>query len=52
MKRALTTNNILSAKFYPAPFDGEWRMRFGTPELHGLWMVYGASCNGKTTFCL
>ena len=52
MKRALTTNNILSAKFYPAAFDGEWRMSFGTPELHGLWMVYGASFNGKTTFCL
>ncbi|MBR4273822.1 MAG: ATP-binding protein [Bacteroidales bacterium] len=52
MKRALTTNNILAMRFYPAQFEGEWRNSFGTPELHGLWLVYGASFNGKTTFCL
>lgn len=52
MKRALTTNNILSAKFYPAQFEGEWRASFGTPEMHGVWLVYGGSFSGKTTFCL
>ena len=52
MKRALTTNNILAMRFYPAQFEGEWRKSFGTPELHGIWLVYGASFNGKTTFCL
>ncbi|MBR4678742.1 MAG: ATP-binding protein [Bacteroidales bacterium] len=52
MKRALTTNNILAMRFYPAAFDGEWKKSFGTPELHGLWLVYGASFNGKTSFCL
>lgn len=52
MKRALTTNNILNARFHPAEFVGGWLDAFGKPELHGLWVVYGKSFQGKTTFCL
>lgn len=52
MKRALSTRNILSAKFKTAEFDGKWLDSFGTPALTGVWFVWGVSGTGKTNFLL
>ena len=49
MKRALSVNNVLDAKFRTMPFGGEWLSGIGCPELSGSWMIYGAPKNGKTS---
>lgn len=50
--RAISNRNILDAKFQTADFTGEWLASFGRPALSGIWMIYGASGSGKTTFIL
>lgn len=50
MKRALSVNNILTAKFNTLPFSGRWLQAVGSPELTGSWVIYGAPKNGKTSF--
>lgn len=50
MKRALSVNNILTAKFNTLPFEGAWQAAVGNPELTGSWVIYGAPKNGKTSF--
>ena len=50
MKRALSVNNILTAKSNTLPFDGEWQQAVGNPELTGSWVIYGPPKNGKTSF--
>ncbi|MBQ7210523.1 MAG: ATP-binding protein [Paludibacteraceae bacterium] len=50
MKRALSVNNILTAKFNRLPFSGQWLQAVGNPELTGSWVIYGAPKNGKTSF--
>jgi KaiC/GvpD/RAD55 family RecA-like ATPase len=52
MKKALSVNNILQAKFNTLPFDGQWQDAFGQPELSGCMVVYGESKQGKTDFTL
>lgn len=50
MGRALSVNNILTAKFNTLSFDGVWQAAVGNPELTGSWVIYGAPKNGKTSF--
>ena len=50
--RAISNRNILDAKFDTADFTGEWLASFGRPSLAGVWMIYGGSGTGKTTFIL
>ena len=52
MSRAISNNNVLTAKFDVAAFEGEFLASFGRPELRGSWIVYGGSGCGKTTFSL
>ena len=52
MKRALSSRNILNARFKTAEFDGKWLDSFGTPALTGVWFVWGVSGTGKTNFLL
>jgi hypothetical protein len=33
-------------------FEGRWRDSFGTPSPSGVWMIYGTSGSGKTSFAL
>lgn len=49
MKRALSVNNVIDAKFRTMPFGGEWLAGIGSPELSGSWIIYGAPKNGKTS---
>jgi hypothetical protein len=34
------------------PFEGEWLEAFGTPPTTGIWIVWGASGNGKSSFVM
>ncbi len=50
MKRALSVDNVLNAKFKGLPFSGKWEEVFGTPERAKSWIIWGQSGSGKTTF--
>lgn len=50
MQRALTVENVLSARFRGLEFEGDWREVFGVPERAHDWIIWGQSGSGKTTF--
>lgn len=52
MKRALSVRDILDKKYRTFPFEGKWNDAFGTPERVGVWLVWGNSGNGKTSFIM
>lgn len=52
MGRAISNKNVLTAKFEVADFDGAFLASFGRPELRGVWIIYGGSGCGKTTFVM
>ncbi len=43
---------MLAAQFETADFDGPFLASFGRPELRGVWIIWGGSGSGKTTFTL
>lgn len=51
-KRAISVDEILKMKFIEMPFEGEWLDSFGEPERTGVWLMWGHSGNGKTSFAL
>ena len=52
MARAYSTTALLSKKFDLYDFDGHWLQSFGKPARGSVWIIYGDSTNGKTTFTL
>lgn len=52
IKRALSVNNVLDAKFNVLSFDGDWKKAAGCPEKSGTWFIQGDIKNGKTTFAM
>jgi replication-associated recombination protein RarA len=50
IQRALTAENVLTARFRGLEFEGEWQRVFGTPERRHSWIIWGQSGSGKTTF--
>lgn len=52
MGRAISNKNVLAAQFETADFDGPFLASFGRPELCGVWIIWGGSGSGKTTFTL
>lgn len=52
MGRAISNKNVLAAQFETADFDGPFLASFGRPELRGVWLIWGDSGSGKTTFTL
>ena len=52
MGRAISNKNVLAAQFETADFTGEYLASFGRPELRGVWLIWGDSSSGKTTFTL
>ena len=52
MGRAISNKNVLAAQFETAEFTGPYLASFGRPELRGVWIVWGGSGSGKTTFTL
>lgn len=51
-RRAISVDEILRKKFIEMPFEGKWYRSFGEPERSGVWMLWGNSGNGKTSFAL
>lgn len=47
--RMLNLDEFLNKKFNCVTFAGEWRDLIGNPALNGIWIMWGASSNGKTT---
>lgn len=52
MATGFTINKLLAARHVLMPFEGEWRATFGTPSDRGVWLLYGKSGCGKTSFLL
>ena len=52
MGRAISNKNVLAEQFETADFDGPFLASFGRPELRGVWLIWGDSGSGKTTFTL
>jgi GTPase SAR1 family protein len=50
MQRALTAENVLSAKFRGLQLEGQWGEVIGQPERAYSWIIWGQSGSGKTTF--
>jgi len=50
MKKALSVDNILSAKFNTMAFTDKWFDAFGEPERTGSIVIYGDVKQGKTDF--
>jgi len=50
--RAVSVSQLLKMRFKTMPFDGEWADLIGTPEMAGVWIIWGNSGNGKTNFGL
>lgn len=48
----LTNVNIQNTKHETMPFEGKWLECFGTPSPAGIWIIYGNSGSGKTSFAL
>jgi len=52
MKKALSVSDLMRKKYETIPFTGEWLAAFGEPERTGVWIIWGNSGNGKSTFAL
>lgn len=49
---AISNHDVTAARFNTVAFDGLWKECIGSPELHGSWVIWGGSGQGKTTFAL
>lgn len=52
LPKALSPQDLLRTKFDTLPFEGEWREALGNPETKGVWIIWGGSGSGKTSFAL
>lgn len=50
--RALTVKDVLKKRRETFPFAGKWADAFGQPERTGVWLIWGRSGNGKTSFVM
>lgn len=48
INRAYSVSNVLSKKFNPLEFTGEWEASLGTPDKAFSAIIWGSSKNGKT----
>jgi len=51
-KRAISVDELLRKRFVEMPFEGVFKDFIGTPERSGVWLIWGNSGNGKTSFML
>ena len=52
MERAYSPSEILKKKIPSIPFEGVWRDAFGEPGRTGVWLIWGESANGKSSFAM
>ncbi|MBQ3625024.1 MAG: hypothetical protein IKH14_00410 [Prevotella sp.] len=50
--RALTVKEVLTKRRQTFAFEDRWQSAFGCPERCGVWFIWGASGNGKTSFVM
>lgn len=51
-RNAKGVREMLSMKFETFPFGGAWLDAFGNPERRGVWIIWGNTGNGKTSFVM
>lgn len=51
-RNAKGVREMMGIKYELMDFDGPWQDAFGTPERRGVWIIWGNSGSGKTTFAL
>lgn len=51
-RNAKGVREMLSIKYDTFPFEGSWFNAFGNPERKGVWLIWGNSANGKTSFAM
>lgn len=52
IKRALSITDIYNMKFKDLILSEHWKALLGEPEASGVWIMWGHSGNGKTSFAL
>lgn len=52
MARAKSVTELINMDVDVLPFKGAWFDAFGRPERTGVWIVWGGSGQGKTTFVM
>lgn len=52
LPKALSPRDLLNTKIRTLGFEGEWERACGQPARTGIWIVWGGSGNGKTSFAL
>ena len=52
MARAYSASEVLAKKVPSIPFEGRWREAFGEPGRAGVWLIWGQSANGKSSFAM
>lgn len=50
LPKGLSPRDILQKKYDILPFEGAWQEALGNPERKGVWIVWGSSGSGKTSF--
>ena len=51
-RNAKGVREVLSMKFDTFPFSGAWYDAFGTPERRGIWIIWGNTGSGQTSFVM
>lgn len=51
-RNAKGVREVLSMKFDTFPFSGAWYDAFGTSERRGIWIIWGNTGSGKTSFVM
>lgn len=52
MERAYSPRQIMAMKKEKMPFTGQWADAFGCPGYTGVWLIWGNSGNGKSSFVM
>ena len=52
MSRGYSPKEILNMNIPSLPFEGQWADAFGTPGRTGVWIIWGNSGNGKSSFVM
>lgn len=52
MKRAYSSGEVMRMKRPSYEFTGQWKAAIGNPAKSGVWIVWGASGNGKSSFVM
>lgn len=51
-KRALSPSEVCRIKHKTFPLSPRWARALGEPAVNGVWFIYGASGNGKSSFVM